>query len=121
MWLTCLTKSHFPLSPGEVSPSPPQFHLNIPEGKFCEHIQLDQSRSDGLTPTPAVRALGLEIAEERAKAEADAFAEAKKKLEGGIRDAKKFLEARQEKVSQTGNAMGFQQMTYIARSLMKAR
>ena len=85
-------------------------------------------------PTPAVQVLELELTEERAKrvrleqehwrakAEADGFAKAKRKLENVIREDKELLAARekdlarkdvtiqqlQEKVSEARDTVGFQ-------------
>lgn len=72
-------------------------------------IQLPQSVRRDPTPTPAVEALELELAEERAKcarlererrAEADAMAEAKGKMENEIREVRDLLEAREKEVGQ---------------------
>lgn len=73
-----------------------------------EDIQLAQSGRVGPTPTPAADGLELELIEERArkaklehehqriKTQADAFAEAKGKLEEEIRQVKESLEAREK-------------------------
>jgi len=66
-----------------------------------ENIQLDQGVRGGPAPTPAVKELERELVEERAKyqrtkAEADAFAEVRRKLEGEVREAKELLEAREK-------------------------